>query len=142
MKLTNLQILNPQFVQALEKLLKKEMPLSTCAKLAEVLMEIEKKAALLQKIRTAMVDKYLEKDPKTGKPVIVDGSKPKYKSVEAQEQFMGELNELLKGDFEVSFDEKVNIPETEAMVAQEYLLIKDFISITKKVTGALDATKK
>jgi hypothetical protein len=141
MKLTNLQVLNPQFVQALEKLLKKEMPLSTCAKLAEVLVEIEKKAALLQKIRTAMVDKYLEKDAQ-GKPVVIDGSKPKYKSAEAQEKFMGELNELLKGDFEVPFDEKVNIPETEAMVAQEYLLIKDFISITKKSTGALDAAKK
>jgi hypothetical protein len=142
MKISNLQILNPQFVPALDKLLKKEMPLSTCEELAKAILDIEQKAVLLQKVRTAMVDKYLEKDP-NGKPVIIDGNKPKYKSDEAQKQFMGELNELIRGDFEVTLTKKIDLSEEDIMPAQEYILIRDFVNLIKKpVGGAVNAEKK
>jgi signal transduction histidine kinase len=140
MKLTNVQILNPQFVPALEKLLKKSMSVSTCEALAVAISEIEKKGSILQRVRTAMVDKYLEKDAK-GKPVIINENQPKYKSTEAKQQFLTELNELLQGSFEVAFDKKIDVSEDEVMPAQEYMLIRDLVNIVKKSTGALDISK-
>lgn len=146
MKLSNFQIMNPQFVPALEKLLKKEMSVSMCESLAISITEIEKKGAVLQKVKTALVDKYLEKDAK-GKPIVLGGingtpQTPKYKSSEAQQQFMKELTELLQGNFEVPFDKKIDVPEDDMMNAQEYMLVRDLINITKKPTGALDISKK
>lgn len=139
MKLTNLQILNPQFVPALEKILKKEIPLSTCEELAKIILDIEERSKLIEKVRSAMIDKYLEKDDK-GQPVVIDGNQPKYKSPEGQQKFMGELNELLKGEFEVQLTNKVNLEESDKMSGQEYLLVKDLINIVKKpvvVTGGV-----
>ena len=98
MKLTNLQILNPQFVPALEKILKKEIPLSTCEELAKIILDIEERSKLIEKVRSAMIDKYLEKDDK-GQPVVINGNQPSYKSKESEQKFMGELNELLRGEF-------------------------------------------
>jgi hypothetical protein len=141
MKLSNLQIMNPQFVPALEKLLKKEMPISTCEALAVAITEIEKQGALLQKVRNALIDKYLEKDDK-GKPIVINGNQPKYKNPEAQQQFMKELGVLLQESFEVSFDKKIDISEDEIMSAQEYMLVRDLVNITKKTTGALDISSK
>jgi hypothetical protein len=144
MKLTNLQILNPQFVPALEKILKKEIPLSTCEELAKIIMDIEDRFKLIEKVRSAMIDKYLEKDTK-GQPVVINGNQPKYKTKEDEKKFLGELNELLIGEFEVVLTDKVNLSEDDKMSGQEYLLVKDFITVNKKpivVTGgAVDISK-
>jgi hypothetical protein len=123
--------MNQQFVPALENLLKKEMPLSTCEELVECLQEIEEKSKIIQRVRVSLIDKYLEKDDK-GKPVVIDNTTPKFISDEAKSKFMAEVTELLKGNFEVKFDSKVILKETDVMSAQEYMLIKDFIKIEKK----------
>jgi hypothetical protein len=141
MKLTNFQIMNPQFVPALENLLKKEMPLSTCEELAECLLEIEEKSKIIQKVRLSLIDKYLVKDDK-GKPVVIDNKIPQFVDEEAKSKFMAEVSELLKGNFEVKFDSKVVLKETEVMPAHEYMLIKDFIKIEKNVSKPIDTEKK
>lgn len=141
MKLTNFQIMNQQFVPALENLLKKEMPLSTCEELVECLQEIEEKSKIIQRVRVSLIDKYLEKDDK-GKPVVIDNTTPKFISDEAKSKFMAEVTELLKGNFEVKFDSKVILKETDVMSAQEYMLIKDFIKIEKNINKPIDTDKK
>jgi hypothetical protein len=133
--------MNQQFVPALENLLKKEMPLSTCEELVECLQEIEEKSKIIQRVRVSLIDKYLEKDDK-GKPVVIDNTTPKFISDEAKSKFMAEVTELLKGNFEVKFDSKVILKETDVMSAQEYMLIKDFIKIEKNINKPIDTDKK
>ena len=140
-----MQILNPQFVPAIEKLLKKEIPLSVCEELAKIIMDIESKIQLVNKVRSAIIEKYLEKDEK-GQPKILNGTQPVYKSPEAEQKFLGELNELLSGGFEVQLSKKIDLDsEIDKMSGQEYLLVKDLINIVKKnVTpsaGAVDISK-
>jgi hypothetical protein len=138
MKLSNMQVMNPQFVPALDKLMKKSIPVSVCVELADCISEIEKKINTIQKVKNAIIDKYLEKDAK-GKVILIDGKSPKYTSVDAQQKFISEVNDLLKENFEVTFNSKIDLDETDLMSAQEYVLIKDFVNIVKK---SIDATKK
>jgi hypothetical protein len=133
-----MQVMNPQFVPALDKLMKKSIPVSVCVELADCISEIEKKINTIQKVKNAIIDKYLEKDAK-GKVILIDGKSPKYTSVDAQQKFISEVNDLLKENFEVTFNSKIDLDETDLMSAQEYVLIKDFVNIVKK---SIDATKK
>lgn len=140
MKLSNMQVMNPQFVPALDKLMRKSIPVSVCAELADCIVEIEKKINTIQKVKSAIIDKYLEKDAK-GQVVIVDDKMPKFLNVEAQQKFYTEINELLRGEFEVTFNSKIDLDETDVMSAQEYVMIKDFVKI-KKVEKVVDISKK
>ena len=131
MKLSNMQVMNPQFVPALDKLMKKSIPVSVCVELADCISEIEKKINTIQKVKNAIIDKYLEKDAK-GKVILIDDKYPKYINADAQQKFISEVNELLKDGFEVTFNSKIDVDETDLMSAQEYVLIKDFVNIIKK----------
>lgn len=138
MKLSNMQVMNPQFVPALDKLMKKSIPVSVCVELADCISEIEKKINTIQKVKNAIIDKYLEKDAK-GKVILIDDKYPKYINADAQQKFISEVNELLKDGFEVTFNSKIDVDETDLMSAQEYVLIKDFVNIIKK---HVDVAKK
>jgi len=141
MKLSNMQAMNPQFIPTIEKLLKRSMPVSVCSELVECLKEIEEKLGTLNKVRVALIDKYLAKDEK-GQPIVLNGTSPKFIDEEAQKKFMAEVQELLSGDFEVKFDSRIELNETDVMPAQEYMLVRDFIKIIKKVQEPIDISKK
>lgn len=139
MKLSNVQIMNSQFIPALDKLMRKSIPVSVCAELAECIAEIEKKLSTIMKVKSAIIDKYVEKDDK-GQVVLVDGKSPKFVSEEARISFVDEINELLKGEFEVNFNSKIELNESDKMTAQEYVMIKDFVQI-KKSEKVVDVSK-
>jgi hypothetical protein len=135
-----MQILNPQFIPALDKLMRKSIPVSVCEELANCITEIEKKINTVQKVKSAVIDKYLVKDAK-GQVVIVDDKMPKFIDDEAKQNFYKEINELLRGEFEVTFNSKIALDESDKMTAQEYVMIKDFVEI-KKVEKIVDISKK
>jgi hypothetical protein len=139
MKLSNMQILNPLFVPTLDKLMRKNIPITICAELSDSISEIETKIANVQKVKDIIVDKYLEKDEK-GQVVVIDGKTPKYKNDEAQQKFVTEVNELLRGEFEISFNSKIDLDESDTMSVQEYMLIKNFVNV-KNSSNIIDASK-
>lgn len=139
MKLSNAQIMNPQFVPALDKLMRKSIPVSVCAELAECIAEIEKKLSTVMKVKNAIIDKYVEKDDK-GQVAMIDGKAPKFVSDDARGKFMEEVNELLRGEFEVAFNSKIDLDESDKMTAQEYVMIKEFVQI-KKSDKVVDVSK-
>ena len=65
--------------------MKKSIPVSVCVELADCISEIEKKINTIQKVKNAIIDKYLEKDAK-GKVILIDDKYPKYINADAQQE--------------------------------------------------------
>lgn len=131
MKFTAMKLLTPEFIPAVNSLLKKDMEMPKCVAFAEAISELEKHVNTCNTIRQSIVDKYIKKDA-NGQPLFVDESKniPVFVSPEASGLFQKETQELLEQEFDIGFDEKIQVTKEDKMSPQFYMLIKDLIEYT------------
>ena len=105
MKLTNLEIwiANPN----LQTLSQQKLPIRTSFALVKLSQALKSHLEAIEETRKILVNKFGTPDEKTGQPAIAPNTP-------AMEAFSAEGLELLKGEVEVDFKDKIRLPEKVA----------------------------
>lgn len=128
MKIKNLTAMNPMFVPALDKLIKKDLPVKTCFSLAKMVKEINDNLEIIDKAKLAIVDKYAQKD-EDGKIRFQDNGQPLFNSDEDKKKFLEDLKDLAEQEFDISVETKIPLPSDIKMSVDEILAIEHIVEL-------------
>ena len=128
MKIKNGLIISPEFSSAIQKLLKKEIPVSLCLEISTMIEEIDTQIKIVNRARQAVLEKYTKKDEK-GKYVVDDNGNAVFENENIKVKCLNELSDILNEEFDVALTSKIPLTKEDKMTPQEYILLKDLIEI-------------
>jgi hypothetical protein len=128
MKIKNALIISPEFNTAIEKLLKKEIPISLCLELSKMIEEVDTQVKIVNRARQATLEKYTRKDEKNEYMVDSDGNAI-FENDTIKTKCLKELSGILNEEFDISLEKKVPLSKEDKMTSQEFMLLKDLIEI-------------
>jgi hypothetical protein len=128
MKVKNGLIISPEFSSAIQKLLKKEIPISLCLEISTMIEEVDTQIKIVNRTRQAILEKYTKKD-EANKYVTDDKGNAVFENDEIKARCLTELAGILNEEFEVSLSAKIPLTKEDKMTPQEYILLKDLIEI-------------
>jgi len=128
MKIRNALIISPEFNTAIQKLLKKEIPISLCLELSKVVEEIDTQVKIVNRARQAILEKYTKKDEKGKFMVDADGN-ALFVDDTIKNKCLKELTGILNEELDISLEKKVPLSKDDKMTSQEFILLKDLIEV-------------
>jgi hypothetical protein len=128
MKIKNGLVISPEFTSAIQKLLKKEIPISLCLEISTMIEEIETQIKIVNRTRQAVLEKYTKKDVE-GKFVTDEKGNAEFDNDDVKNKCLTELATILNEDFDVSLSTKIPLSKEDKMTPQEFILLKDLIEI-------------
>ena len=134
MDVKNSVIMSPNFIPAVEKLLKVEMTVKECIALAEAVETINDKLKVLEKAKKAIMDRFAKKDDAgemVTQPTVSDPNlrTPIFESEESAKNFAAEIQKLFDESTEIPLKDKISIGSDVKMSTDDFMVVKDIIEI-------------
>ena len=119
----------PNFETAFQKIVAGiQLPAKQCFEISTVLEDLLKQKRILERSRHMILEKYAKKD-KEGKVVTNDKNETTFIDNESRTKCLQEIEGLFEDEFIVKLSKKISIPEDFSMLPQDFMLLKDFISV-------------
>lgn len=128
MRMKSEKLLRPEYMSALNKLMKKEISAKQCLQLAKTAQEIDNQFKAIQKSRKIIIENYAVLD-EDGKVKTKNNSTIIFKSKEDEEECKAKIIEMLEEEFEISLKEKIKMSAEEKFTTEEMVLLEDLIEI-------------
>lgn len=134
MDVKNSVIMSPNFIPAVEKLLKVEMSVKDCIGLSEAVDKINDKLKALDKAKRAIMERFAKKDENgelVTQPSISDPNlrTPIFESEEAAKNFAGEIQTMFDETTEIPLKGKIKISGEVKLTTDDFMVIKDLIEV-------------
>ena len=135
MEVKNSVIMSPNFIPAVDKLLKVEMPIKNCIELAEAVDKINDKLKSLSAAKKAIMTRFAKLDEKgeiVTQPAISDPNlrTPIFESEESASAFALEIQGMLDEVTDVAIKSKIKINGNLMFTTDDLMAIKDLIEVT------------
>jgi len=129
-KLQNGLIIMPEFLEAFQKLMTMEIPVSQCVALSTAMEEINTQTTVVNRSKRVILEKYCSKD-ESGEPVVGEDGNATFESDEVKTKCLGDIAEIMNDEFEIHLEKKVVLPANTKMTPQEYVFLKDLIEVAE-----------
>lgn len=130
-KLQNGLVIMPEFMEALQKLMVLEIPVSQCVALSTAIEEINTQTNIVNRSKKVILEKYCLKD-EAGKAKVDKVGNAIFENDETQQKCLNDIGEIMNETFELHLENKVVVPEDTKMTPQEFILLKDLIEVAEK----------
>jgi hypothetical protein len=134
MEVKNSVIMSPNFIPAVEKLLKVEMNIKDCIDLSEAVETINDKLKVLEKAKKGVMTRFAKKD-EDGELVTQPSSSdpslrtPIFESEEAAQGFAEEIQKMIEEVTELPLKGKIKIKSDTKMSTDDFMVIKDIVEV-------------
>jgi hypothetical protein len=134
MEVKNSVIMSPNFIPAVEKLLKVEMSVKDCIDLAEAVDVINGKLKSLEKAKKGIMDRFAKKDENgelVTQPSITDPNlrTPIFESEAAAKGFAEEIQKMLDEVTDIPLKAKIKVKSDINMTTDDFMVIKELIEV-------------
>jgi len=134
MEIKNSVIMSPNFIPAVEKLLKVEMPVKECIELAEAVEVINEKLRALETAKKSIMDRFAKKDENgemITQPSVQDPNlrTPIFESEDSAKNFAEEIQKMLEEKADIPLKSKIKVKGTVNMTTDDFMVIKDLVEI-------------
>jgi hypothetical protein len=134
MEIKNSTIMSPNFIPAMNKLLKVEMPVKECIALAEAIDKINDKLKVLETAKKGIMDRFAKKDESgelVTQPTVSDPNlrTPVFESEESAKEFAEEIQKLLDEATELPLEGKITLKGDIQMSTEDFMVVKDLVAI-------------
>ena len=119
-------VTNPDFLDAFNGLMKREMPIWQCLEMSKSVEEILKQVSIVDRAKLAIADQYGKKE--NGQLVIIDKNVV-FDDDNKKNICLAKVQELLEETFEISLTSKVKVPRDETFTPYKFALLQDVIEI-------------
>ena len=134
MEVKNSVIMSPNFIPAVEKLMRVDMPIKNCIALNEAVVKINEKLRVLDDTKKTVMERFAKKD-EDGKMVTQQSEDnpnlrtPVFESSEKAMEFAKEIQEMLEEVTDIPLDEKIKVSSDTKMTTDEFLVLQDLIEV-------------